>query len=369
VKNLLHILAGMDRGGCEGNAISLIQASPEVLHHVLVLGGVGPMSGEFSTRSVSIRHDEVLGRGYGKTVESVGRAAVETKADGVIVWHGMVALPEILHALRDFRGEVLVHGGNPAHSMRRSVDLRHWLREQWLGRRAAATYVCCSRHVADSFDGSLYLRRFPRVVVPNGVLAPTGPTHVAREILPGDTFTIGMVARLDPIKDHPTLLRSFSIVLQEAPGARLELAGDGPSRDSLEALAKELGIADQTRFLGSVADVFATMAGWDIFAYTTTDREGLGNALAEAMRFGLPCIASDVAPIRELGGSEIVYVPPRQDRILASAILALSASVERRSAIGFSGRCRAECRFSPERYATRYLELLKLVDAASVDVE
>ena len=351
----------MDRGGCEGNAICLIEAAPEVSHHVLVLGGPGTMSEEFAKAVVSIRHDEVLGRGARRLVGSVARAMEETKAEGVIVWHGMVALPEILHALRDFRGSILVHGGNPAHSMRRSVDLRHWLREQWLGRRAAATYVCCSRHVADSFESSFYLRRFRRIVIPNGTHLRTPVAIDAPADRSDGGFVVGMTARLDRIKDHATLLRSFALVLADVPNARLELAGEGELRGELEDLAGELGILGRVRFLGTVPDVAAVLRRWDLFVYTTTDREGFGNALIEAMMSGLPCLATDTGPIREVVGRLAVdsLVPPGDATFLASRIVSLLRDGETRARLAAAGRQRAEETFSQEAFAKAYLNELQ----------
>ena len=319
------------------------------------------MSAEFAKAVVSIHHAEVLGRGTKRLVGSVARAVEETKADGVIVWHGMVALPEILHALRDFQGRVLVHGGNPAHSMRRSVDLRYWMKEQWLGRRAAATYVCCSRHVADSFESSVYLRRFPRVVIPNGTRLRPLPAGDASEDRADGGFVVGMTARLDRIKDHATLLRSFALVVAEVPNARLELAGEGELRGELEDLAGELGIQGKVRFLGMVPDVAAVLRRWDLFVYTTTDREGFGNALIEAMMSGLPCLATDTGPIREVVGRLAVdpLVPPGDVAFLAGRIVSLLRDGETRSRLAAAGRKRAEETFSQDVFAKAYLNELQ----------
>ncbi len=65
-------------------------------------------------------------------------------------------------------------------------------------------------------------------------------------------FWLGMTARLCKIKDHATLLRAFRTVLGRFPNCRLELAGDGELRLSLEALARELGVFDSVKFLGDV---------------------------------------------------------------------------------------------------------------------
>jgi glycosyltransferase involved in cell wall biosynthesis len=279
--------------------------------------------------------------------------------EGVIIWHGMVRLPEILHALCDFKGKVLVHAGNPAYSMPRWVDWRYWLREKALGSRCLATYVCCSQYVANSLEHSRYLRRFPRAVVFNGVKPLTVPPHTPREIRSGASFTIGMTARLDHIKDHATLLRAFALLSQGWPTVSLELAGAGEQRSTLEKLAKGLGIVEQVRFLGSVPDVYAVMQHWDIFAYATTNKEGLGNALAEAMLLGLPCVVTDVGPMREVGGDAVSYVTERDAEGLSAAIGALTGEWKRRREMQVTGLARALNEFSAASFAEGYLAILE----------
>jgi glycosyltransferase involved in cell wall biosynthesis len=350
------------RGGCEGNALCLIQQAPTLEHHVLVLGCVGEMSGEFVATGVAIHHANVLGKPSRQVVQCVREAVRQNPPEGIIVWHGMVTLPEILHALRDFKGRVLVHAGNPAHTMPHWVDWRYWLREKWLGRRCEATYVCCSQYVADSFRHRRYLRRFPRVVVFNGVKPLSVPPHNPRRIAPGEPWTLGMTARLDGIKDHVTLLRAFALVLKTWPSARLELAGDGDQRIALEQLARDLGIVEQVKFLGMVRDVYAVMQHWDVFAYATTEREGLGNALTEAMMLGLPCVATNVGPIEEVAGHPpaIKLVSPNETPAFSLAIGALLKDESLRRKIGVTARQRALAEYSIEVFAGRYEKLLDL---------
>lgn len=365
VKKLLHILAGTSRGGCEGNAMCLIRESPSIRHRLLVLGEPGEMSPEFAAVVSGIHHAGALEGGMRRLVRVIEEFLAKHETDGVIAWHGMVALPEILHALRDFRGRVLVHGGNPV-SQSGLVDAWYWMRGKWLGRRADATYVCCSRHVADSFEASRYLRRFTRTVVPNGVAEPTVSARAPRPIAAGEPFTVGMVARLDHIKDHPTLLRAFARIVETWPSARLELAGDGERRNELEHLVRELRIGEQVRFLGTVADPYAVMRDWDLFAYTTTWREGLGNALIEALRAGLPCVACDAGPVRELLGDHQygVLIPPGDPGELARAIMDLALDLPRRQSLSARASSGSMERFSAARFALGYRELLGMENAS-----
>jgi glycosyltransferase involved in cell wall biosynthesis len=362
MKSILHLLAGTERGGCEINALNLIIASPHLQHYLLVLGSAGPMSPEFERVTVEVRHAAVQAAGHRRKIDAIEEAVTHWNPSGIIAWHGMVALPEILHALRDFTGKVLVHGGNPAHTMPRLVDWRYYLTEKFLGKRCEAGYLCCSQHVADSFERSQYLSRFPRLVVPNGVQARSTAPHQPKPWHPDETFRIGMTARLDRIKDHATLLRAFSLVLAECPGVRLELAGDGDCRNELEDLAEDLGILKNTRFLGMIANVYEAMQEWDLFVYSTTDKEGLGNALIEAMMCGLPCIATDTGPIREIVGQLAVekLVRPSDPAALAGKILALIPDLESRERLAAEGRSRAEEKFSQRTFAETYLRELNM---------
>ncbi len=134
---------------------------------------------------------------------------------------------------------------------------------------------------------------------------PEIPPHEPRTYDPSVPFVIGMTARLSRIKDHATLLRAFALVAKQFPNVRLELAGDGTLRPSLESLCQELQVGDRTTFLGDIRDVYGAMSGWDLFAYATTEREGLGNAVSEAMAFGLPCIVTDVGPMKEFAVTDL----------------------------------------------------------------
>lgn len=358
---LLHILLCAERGGCEMNCLMICQELREATQKVLVMGPKGPMSHVFAATGAEVVHLDLEGGNWFRFIRPLRAQLEKDEPDGVIIWHGMVALPQILFALRGRRIPVLIHGGNPAYELPLRVDWKFRILRLMLPP-APATYVCCSQFVSQSFEHSAYLRAFPRTVILNGAQGvDPALLHVPRTTGREDALTIGMVARLDSIKDHATLLRAFAQLRQKRPAARLELAGDGALRSLLEAQARQLGLGENVRFLGMVSDVYRTMKDWDIFAYATTPKEGMGNALAEAMMLGLPCVASDLAPVREVAGTPpaIVLVPPGDAGSLARAMMDLADHPELRVRFGRTARQRALEELSSRAFADHYAALLK----------
>jgi glycosyltransferase involved in cell wall biosynthesis len=141
-----------------------------------------------------------------------------------------------------------------------------------------------------------------------------------------------MVARLDPIKDHETLLRAFAKLSSRYPDARLWLIGDGSLTGYLLDLSQDLKLGDRVNFWGNRSDVPALLARMDVFAFSTTQAEGFGIALAEAMAAGVPVVASDVPACREVldKGRCGLLVKPGDSAALAKALhITLSGGVAR----------------------------------------
>lgn len=122
--------------------------------------------------------------------------------------------------------------------------------------------------------------------------APEQKAEVRRELglKEGDTFAI-TVGNLDPGKNQKTLLRAVEKL--NDPNFHLFLAGTGPLRQELLALAAELGIERQVHLLGFRRDVYRLSSSADIFLFASR-REGLSVSVMEAMACGLPIVASAI---------------------------------------------------------------------------
>lgn len=183
-------------------------------------------------------------------------------------------------------------------------------------------------------------------------------------------FGIGMnlplvlcAARLDPQKDHETLLRAWRLVLDRLPSSNLILAG-GPQLGGqayaagVKSLANDLGLAGKVIFAGVRRDIPDLMAACDVF--TMSSRwEGLGLVLLEAMRTGRPVVATRVGGIPEVvaHGETGLLVPPGEPAALAAALVELLDNRKRAKAFGEAGRRRFETRFTADKMVGKFSDV------------
>jgi glycosyltransferase involved in cell wall biosynthesis len=135
-----------------------------------------------------------------------------------------------------------------------------------------------------------------------------------------DTNVIGLVARLDPVKDHPTFLRAAALLAQEMPDVKFVCIGGGAAEyeRSLKQLSEELSIEDRVIWAGETADMLAAYNGLDVASLVSTS-EGFSNAIGEAMACGIPCVVTDVGDSAEIVGTTGFVVPARDPAALSKA--------------------------------------------------
>jgi polysaccharide biosynthesis protein PelF len=182
--------------------------------------------------------------------------------------------------------------------------------------------------------------------------------------------TISWVGRIDPVKDVITLLRAFSLVIKEIPGARLRIFGGPPQGEEayLErclAEAADLGISDQATFEGRVPEIRDAYAAGHVFVLCSIS-EGFPYTLIEAMVCGRACVATDVGGISEaLGDAAGLIVPPRNPAALADACLRLLRDDHLRRTLGAAARARALENFTVDRTISAFDELYTLLGSGS----
>lgn len=216
-----------------------------------------------------------------------------------------------------------------------------------------ASFVCC---IGSYCRSQLMKLSDPRhwdkmEVSPLGVdvsYFDTQPKARASKQLTSDAFRILCVGRLVPAKGQAVLLAATRLLAEKKRAVELVLAGDGPDRPRLEALAREWGIADICRFTGSVSpdDVRALYTQADIFALPSF-AEGIPVVLMEAMSMEVPVISTIINGIPELieSGTQGMLVPPSDAAALCAAIERLMDNPPLRRQMAKAGRSKVVSRY------------------------
>ena len=146
-----------------------------------------------------------------------------------------------------------------------------------------------------------------------------------RALGPGPTFI--SVGRLIPSKGHDLLIKMLPIVLENWPGAALQIVGRGPDQDSLERLARDLGVSEHVQFLGFRPDVNQLLQQADLFVYASWI-EGFSLVIAEANAVGLPVVTVDLPVTRETAPTRSVVFVERDAGAFANAVLHVLDNLE-----------------------------------------
>lgn len=158
------------------------------------------------------------------------------------------------------------------------------------------------------------------------------------------------VGALKPEKDHQLLVRAFA-AFAPAHNARLVILGEGGMRPDLEALAGQLGISDQVDMPGFCIDPSPYFASATLFVLTSQS-EGFGNVLVEALAAGLPVVSTDCPGPREIleNGKWGRLVPVGDSQALAHAMQdSLKVGVDRQKLMARAAE------FAPDRITNAYL--------------
>ncbi len=172
----------------------------------------------------------------------------------------------------------------------------------------------------------------------------------------------GIAARLTPVKDYPTLLKAVKLAVEKVPNLKLVAAGDGEDKETLEQLAKELGIADRVCFAGWVKDTDSFFNAIDINLLTSVS-EGFPYVLPEGARMRRATIASNVGgvPVIIDDGRTGLLFEPGDISQLAEHLVTLAKDEALRKRLGDQLYEKAAAEFSIDRMVEYQLEIYKAV--------
>ena len=347
---ILHVFSTFATGGPQMRFATLANHfGPRFRHAVMAMDGNlacrALLRPELSVTfpAPGVRKGDTLGnvRRFRRLLVAMRPHALLTSNWGTIEWAMANAWPVVRHVHAE-------DGFGPEEAVRQ-LPRRVLMRRALLRRRQVVVPSRTLLRIATE------QWKLPRVQwLPNGIdltrFMPQ-PVHARSEPV------IGTVATLRAEKNLPRLLRAFHLATEHTPG-RLMIAGDGPVRPALEALAGTLGIADRVEFLGHVQDPAACYPRFDVLAMSS-DTEQMPLAVLEAMASGLPVAATDVGDTKAmLSDVNHPFVVPPEDAALAGALRTLLQDAALRHTIGAANRRRAEAHYGQDAMFAAWAALM-----------
>jgi len=361
--NILLLCTHLNLGGITQYVSSLAKGLKEHSHQVFIASSGGQMVGELAKQG--IQHIDIPIRTKSEISPKVILGALKLKSKlkrhEIQIIHANSRVTQVLaYYLSKFTGVPFVstcHGFFKLRFSRRVFPC-------W-GKRVIAISEQVRRHLVDDF-------RIPErdlVLIHNGLdltryrEPDSGNKGIRKkEFGLGDGPVIGIIARLSPVKGHKFLVLAFKEVLKNNPNVQLLIVGDGPLRDELITLAKNLGIEKNVFFKPSCLDTVQYLSVMDIFVMPSI-REGLGLAIIEAQAMGLPVVASCIGGINTLieDGRSGLLVQPADYRAIGEAIILLLKDKDLSGRLAKNAKERVKENFSLELMVKKTEELYNSV--------
>jgi glycosyltransferase involved in cell wall biosynthesis len=176
---------------------------------------------------------------------------------------------------------------------------------------------------------------------------------------------IGFIGRLVPEKGVDLLIRAVSRLKQAGQAPRLNIVGQGPERESLEALARDLGLADRVHFVGQLpsTQLPALYPQLDVVAVPSRTlpnwKEQFGRVIVEAMACGVPVIGSNSGAIPDVIGDAGLIFPEDDSAALAERLRAALENQPLRAQLIERGRARILESFTHARIAAQTVDVYR----------
>jgi glycosyltransferase involved in cell wall biosynthesis len=257
---------------------------------------------------------------------------------------------------------VLAHEHTWAYS---GDPVRAFLDGRVIGR-LATRFIAVSQADAERMVSYEHVPADKVVVMPTAYVPWRDPTRsdIRAELgLSNGSPLIATAVILRPQKALEVMIEAFSLVRGRVPDAHLVIAGDGPTRASLEQHVRELGLEGCVHLLGIRHDVDSILEASDIGALSS-DFEGMPLFAFECIKARRPLVATAVGALPSLvdSGRSGILVPPRDPRALADAMIELLDDPARREQIAIAAAAQIES-YTIEAVTAQFVDLYERLHA------
>jgi L-malate glycosyltransferase len=298
MQNVVVLVAGNERGGAASHLVIFAKAlleHPDGYQFLFVCFGKGPLHTSLVETGVDVRLLE------GNMRQCLSRLVriLREKQDVILHSHGprMNVFASIAANSAKCPWTTTIHSNPNLDFLSSKMKTLFYPRFHRLRLASAVGYFVGNPEFAD------LLPRKTVVFVQNAFQVPQLPypkVHYESALkerlhLPDEVYVIGIAARLDPVKDIPTLLRAIAMIHDDS--LHLAIAGDGNERGNLAAECKQLGILERVHFLGFVEDVIPFYAGLKAHVLPSLSEGASPFCLLEAGSVGVVNIGSNIPGI------------------------------------------------------------------------
>ncbi len=203
------------------------------------------------------------------------------------------------------------------------------------------------------------------IVIPNGfdtkkLTASEEARCSVRKLLEinKNTFLIGLIARVHPMKDHKNFLNAAGIIYNKNKKIQFILVGKGAEDTNLEIKSQinNLGLKNNVHLLGEQNNIKEYTASLDMLV-SSSYSEGFPNVIGEAMACEVPCVVTNVGDSKILVGDTGIVVPGRDAKALADAILKMvDMGQQERTRLGKAARKKILEEYSIPVISRKYIE-------------
>jgi L-malate glycosyltransferase len=318
--SICHVSEGSAWAGAEAQVMTLLRAlskCPEIALCVIVLNE-GRLADELRGVGVDV---QVVSEQQKSFPRLVLQCAAFVKSRNIQVLHShnykenLIAL--LLSRICNVPHLVRTEHGHPEPYSAVS-NPKHWCvlaANRLAAKHTAARIVSVSSGLGNYWKGQLDPRKV--TVLRNAidlahVKSSFSPAEAKRRLgIPGDSFVVGIAARLEYIKRHDLFVATAGYLSEKIPKSRFVIAGGGRQKESLHQLILESGMQDRVALLGERNDVYDVLRAMDILLICS-DHEGIPMVMLEAMALGVAVVS------RKVGGMPEV-IRDRENGILVSS--------------------------------------------------
>ena len=328
---IVFLVRSLNYGGAERQLTLLSKGLRQRGHDVVVVVfySGGPLEKELVDAQVRVRPLNKRGRWevFGFLIRLI-QVLREERPD---ILHGYLHDANLMTMIPKFLTlcTKVVWGVRCSHIDLRQYDWLAWVEFKvncWLSILPDA--IIANSHVGRDYHLALGYPADKTVVIPNGIDTerfrpnPLARCRIREEWgIKEQEELIGLVGRLDPMKDHPIFIEAAALLAKRRSEIRFVCVGGGPDvyRAELQRHAKQVGLEDRLLWVGIREDMPAVYTALDI-AVSSSYGEGFANVIGEAMACGVPCVVTNVGDSARVVADLGEVVPPKDPAALRDAI-------------------------------------------------